>query len=56
MARMSPRRTKAVHEVGHRHHLSTIVLVGFECSDLGGERSFVAKPGCSVDERSADRL
>ncbi len=39
-AKMSPRRTKALHELGDRQHLCPVVLVGFECGDLGGERLF----------------
>ena len=52
----SPRRTKALHEIGHRQHFGTVVVVGFETSDLGGERPLVAKPGCSLDECATDRF
>ena len=53
---MSPRRTEALHEVGHRHHLSTIVFVGFQRSDLGDESSLVVNPGCCDYKRGTDRF
>ena len=53
---MSPRRTEALHEVGHRQHLRPIVGVGFKGGDLGGERLLVMEPGCSLHKSRPDRL
>jgi hypothetical protein len=36
-AKMSPRRSEALHEVGDRQHLGPVFLVGFQCDNLGGE-------------------
>ena len=51
---MSPRRTKALHEFGHRQHLCPVVLVDLERGDLGGERLLVVKAGSCLNERSTD--
>lgn len=51
---MSPRRTETLHEFGHGHHLSPVVFVGFEGSDLGGECPLVVEPGGSLNERSTN--
>jgi len=53
---MSPRRTEALHEFGHRQHLYTIVVVGFESGDLGSKSPLVVEPGRSLDECGADRF
>ena len=47
---MSPRRTKALHEFGYRHHLAAIILVGFESCDLCSESALVVESGGSVNQ------
>jgi hypothetical protein len=53
---MSPRRTQALHELGHRHHFGPVGIVGFEGGDLGSERPLVVKPRRRLDERGTDRF
>jgi len=53
---MSPRRTEALHEVGHRQHLGTIVVVGLQGGHLGGELPLVVEPRCSLDQCGTDCL
>jgi len=53
---MSPRRTEALHEVGYRQHLRTVIVIGFERGDLRGQGPLVMKSGGSADECGTDRF
>ncbi len=53
---MSPRRTEALHEVGHRKHLGTVIFIGLESGDLCGQGTLVVEPGRGFDECGTDRF
>src|SRR6266700_2694578 len=52
---MSPRRTQALHQVGHGQHLGTILLVDFQPCHLAGQGFAVSKPSGGVDQCASDR-
>jgi len=55
-AKMSPRRTEALHEVGDRQHLIPVFLVSFQCGNLGGECLLVVEASRRVHQRRAYRF
>ncbi len=53
---MSPRRTQALHEVGHGEHLGPVDFVGFERRHLGSQRLSVLAARRSLNQCRPDGL
>jgi hypothetical protein len=53
---MSPRCTKALHQIGNCQHLGAVVVVGFERGDFCSEGGFVMESGRCLDESGTDRF
>lgn len=53
---MSPRRTEALHELGYRQHLRTIIVIGFERGNLCGEFPLVVEPSRGLYKGRPDRF